>query len=1094
MALCFISYPWAEQAWAEWIGWQLQDAGHEPWLDVWELRPGDDWRAATQDALRRADLVLALVPTAQVDRGHAAVESALGDPTGPEPIPVLLGDGPIPSDLRDRQVVRLGGDGLDESAAREILLQAVAPGRPATGGRLRRFGATSPRMPGTRPRVWRVPPRADRFVGRVELLKDLRAALTARSRAVLVGEPGAGKTQLAVEYAQRFAGEYELVWWFAPGSGHAATVQVSDLATHLGAPADQPTSRSVTALAAELRVRNRWLLVFDDVLDEADAELPERLLREAGTGQVLLISSNRDWTGFGDRIEVGPLSSEESVALLRGLAPTVTARGARAVAAGGNILPLAVGMAAGAINSGVSADHYSASLSAPGRSTSPPHSLAQTVRVGLAELSERNPSAVALLKACALLAPEPFRLRDCTHVPQWAPEPLATLLRRDGRTQTPALGALDRFDLARTSDGTVRVHAAVQSLLRDQMSPAERADAALGAQAMLVSAVPSLRTTSKPPWFLLPHLLAIAPRDLTRAEGLKAACEGCLRLLQEGDAAAAATRLTALREASIALLGADDPSTLEITSYLIDALQKNEQADVARPLAEDRLNWLRTHAGSGKPVTLRAAAQLTALLIESEDWAAALELGTGTRKLMRAELGPDHPTHLELASALLTPLRALGLDEEGVRLGEETLARQRRTLGPEHRDTLRTAARLVALLVDAGELEEAGRLAEETFFQSRKELGPASAARFRIAVLSCVPLLLIGRKKPAESLLEATVVRQRQDLGLDHIDTLRTAALLSALHLSAAEGPVENHRPAIEAVTAYARKADVPTGVRQRLLDDSPPLEFTTAHLFDEVLRTAADILEPDSDTRPPRPTAPTDQDNVLISHVEADRRWADWIASELERMGYEVRAEAEDTSLGRPLFPQSDNVVVLLSPGYLEAVAPTDDEWAALVSDPRRFIPFFVQAVDPLQLPRPLRDAAVPTLYDLDPDAARDVLRTAMEGPSLPSRPPAFPGAPDPAESDDALLTHRLVNALNRSASLQRRDNRIAVWGLLDVPHRDAVSPRTAMFELVRTLRSRPGGLTDLVDALEMVERSSLATTEVRNVVAEVQRAREQR
>ncbi|MFF2127743.1 FxSxx-COOH system tetratricopeptide repeat protein [Streptomyces olivochromogenes] len=1094
---CFISYARDDQAWAEWAAWQLQDAGYEVWLDVWSLTPGADWRAEASAAVRTSQQVLVLVSSSYAHSANAATELAAALAGRARVIPVLLDDGPFPAgldDLRDLPYLRLAG--RDDTAAREALLRAVAPERPPTGGRLRRFGATSPRLPGSRPRVWRVPPRSDRFVGRVELLKELRGALTENSRAVLVGVGGAGKTQLAIEYAHRFAGEYELVWWIGHGGGKPALLQLAELATHIGAAeSDAPIGQRVKDLVAELRTRSRWLLVFDDVPEAEDTRLPERVLRDTGTGQILLISRDQSQAGFGDPIEVGPFTPEESLALLRSLAPELSAQDARGVAAGGDI-PLTVGMAAEAINSGVSVDVYREALSTE-PATSPPHSLAHTVRIGLAQLSERNPGAVALLSACSLLAPEPFRLRDCVHVPDWAPEPLATVLR-DGRVRRAALGAAGSFSLAHTADDTVRIHPAVHSALRDEMSATGRADAALGAQALLVSALPALRATSETRASLLPHLLAVAARDLTRVEGLKAACEGCVRLLEDGGAPAAASRLTELREASAALLGASDPTTMEIQSYLVDALQAAGEPEAARPLAETLLDWLRYTFGGEEQVTLHAAAQLATLLTESEHWAAALDIGEKTRKQLRSVLGADHPAHLTLASTLLTPLRALGRAEEGRRLGQDTLARQRRSLSPDAPDALRTSARLAVLLVDLGKLDRACSLGEETHHLLRLSKGPGDVTTLRAAVLLAVLKIRVNLKTQALSLLEKTLDQQRQVLGADHIDALRTSALLAVLR-------ADSTAPDPAVLARYAREADLPSEVRlrwERSISDTRP-EFIAEHLFTEVLRTGADILKTDRLTKPPRPSESrrrpasfADRGSVLVSHVEADRSWANWVTFELDRLGYETTTLSKDTHLGRRPLREYDIVLALLSPDYLASVVSTPRdtaEWIGLPDgdghDPRRFIPLLVKPVDSGQLPRALRDPAAPALYDLDPDAARDVLQFALEEPARPNGAPAFPGASSPSDSDEALLTHRLVNALQRSAALQRRDSRNILWDLLGLTDRETVSPRTALFELVRSLRSRPDGLSILVEALDLVEPDSLANAEVRNIVAEFQR-----
>ena len=65
------------------------------------------------------------------------------------------------------------------------------------------------------------------------LLVTLRERLLSGHRAVvqaLQGMGGIGKTQLAIEYAHRFANWYDIVWWISAEQAGLITNQVAALA------------------------------------------------------------------------------------------------------------------------------------------------------------------------------------------------------------------------------------------------------------------------------------------------------------------------------------------------------------------------------------------------------------------------------------------------------------------------------------------------------------------------------------------------------------------------------------------------------------------------------------------------------------------------------------------------------------------------------------------------------------------------------------------------------------------------------------------------------------------------------------------------
>ena len=95
----FVSHAGADRAWAEWVAWQLEQAGYSVELDVWDWAVGRNF--VTRDALDRCDRVVALVSSAYFDRSRYTTEewsAAVVHGPGPREgrvVPVRVEDVPV---------------------------------------------------------------------------------------------------------------------------------------------------------------------------------------------------------------------------------------------------------------------------------------------------------------------------------------------------------------------------------------------------------------------------------------------------------------------------------------------------------------------------------------------------------------------------------------------------------------------------------------------------------------------------------------------------------------------------------------------------------------------------------------------------------------------------------------------------------------------------------------------------------------------------------------------------------------------------------------------------------------------------------------
>ncbi|MET3423200.1 tetratricopeptide (TPR) repeat protein [Actinoplanes tereljensis] len=797
----FISHTGKDRAWAEWARWHLETAGYPTVLDSVDWPAGTNFIQAMDQALHRDNPMLVLLSTAYLDPDRYTTDEwttrlaqRRKDPDA-KLIPMRIDGVNLHGGLWSPIIVPDVFDLPPDTAATVLLdtvRQVLAPAPPgslsavppAYPGSIPAAAGGGPRPPGSLPPVWNLARRNLGFTGRDGMLNRLHDALTAGDRVAvqaLHGMGGVGKTQLALEYGHRFAGEYDLIWWIPAEQPDLIGEYFAALARKLQlVPAGTVTPAAVEALRDHLRRARRWLLVFDNAEDRDQLNL----WLADGPGHTLITSRDPNWAGVARPMDVDVFSRPESIALLHTHLPQLERAEADRLADALGDLPLAVGQAADLLaETRIPVDTYlaelathTADLMAEGRpSAGYPTRLAATISLTADRLCAADPAAGQLLYLCARLAPEPIPADLFTSRPDLLPEPLQTAVSRPvafART----LALLGRYGLARLSDTGPILHRLTQAILRDT-DPAHEARREIVEQ-LLAAARPDDGTDPRwwPRWsVLLPHILAADPATTIDPSLRWIANDAVWHLMARGDYRTALPLAEQLHHAWTRWHGPDDDSTLGIVHTLASIHYQLGHYQQAHDLDQESLNRERRNRGDDHPNTLSSANNLSADLSALGEHERARVLDEDTLARRRRVLGDDHPDTLRSANNVAFDLRTVGEHERARVLDEDTLARRRRVLGDDHPDTLSSAASLAAGLRAMGEYEQARDLDDDTLSRRRRILGDDHPSTLGSANNLASDLRRLREHEQARALAEDTLTRQRRVLGDDHPDTLDTA-------------------------------------------------------------------------------------------------------------------------------------------------------------------------------------------------------------------------------------------------------------------------------------------------------------------------------
>ncbi|WP_049562908.1 FxSxx-COOH system tetratricopeptide repeat protein [Nonomuraea sp. SBT364] len=693
----------------------------------------------------------------------------------------------------------------------------------------------STQEPARMPAIWgkKIPGRNKNFTGREKLLSQLRESITTSTKAAVVPLPqalqglgGVGKTQLAIEYAWRYRGFYDLIWWV---------------------PADQPmlVPSTLAALTDDLKLRpassvgideaaasvrdalqrgdpvEKWLLIFDN------ADEPEEirdLIPEGGPGHVLITSRNSRWSGVAETVPVDVFSRAESVDFLRKrLQRKIEEREAGHLASELGDLPLALEQAAALqVMTGMTTDEYIEQLSerarevlALGKSTEYPLSMTAAWQLSVQEIENRLPEAAEVLRCLAFFGPDPIPREVFRRGNKAGTQRMGPILANP-LVLSRAFAELNRFALVKieAEAGTVQVHRLVQALLRDSLGESERAAIRHEVHQVLASGAPTKpEDTTYWPAFsdLVPH---VRPAGLARC-GDDAVQELAINVVRYLYRVASYNSAQTFAEEFLdnwtRASGIADPQVLRLRRHLGIVLWQIGRYDESRRLNEETLDLMRVEFGDEHEETLGVALTYGANLRSQGKFREAFEQDTASLAAHERKFGANHPAtlrvinNLALDHALLSEyeqarelqqlafleqssaregvskwdvqmcwnglarvVRACGDHVQACDFGEEAYAHGCRELQVEHQLTLMTARDLSIARRRIGDVDGALELIDETFARLVKLFGNQHPETMAAMVALSNTLRQAGRHEEAMALAKAVLPRYEEVFGPQH--------------------------------------------------------------------------------------------------------------------------------------------------------------------------------------------------------------------------------------------------------------------------------------------------------------------------------------
>ena len=659
------------------------------------------------------------------------------------------------------------------------------------------------------------------FTGREELLHTLHARLTSSRLAThpqvaaLFGLGGIGKTQVALEYAYRYAQHYQALFWIEAETAERILSSLVRVAEVLQFPEQSQVDlhRLVASIQHWLCSHHQWLLIWDGL---EDLELLQRFLPSLKEGTLLITTRNQALGSLAQGVHLTPMTPEEGIlfvlkrakvleaaATREHLAPFATqvpteyaAIEALITTMGG--LPLALDQAGAYLEeTGCSPSDYLKHYEQQCRHILDrrgitlghhPQSVTTTFLLASRHVERKQQAAADLLRICAFLhteaIPEEVFVRGAAHL-----GPLLGHLETDPLHFDQMIAVLRSFSLVQRHPGTqtFSLHRLVQVILQEEMPEPERAVWRERTVAALNAVFPEvLSTTWKQCQRLLPHILAVAATfsdDTTNQELAELLQKAADHLRERAQYKQAETLYQQALRIWEQTLGPDTPKVTHALRGLALLAYEHGEYQQAEALGERALHIQEQVWGPEDEQVARTLNNLAILSSLQGNYEKAESLYQRALHIWEQALGPEHSKVAQVLSNLAELYLEQGKQEQAESLGKRALVLMQQALGPHHSLVVYPLLVLAHLCMERGEQEQAEGLFQQALLIWGQALEMAHPQMAEGLTGLAELYVQQGKLEQAEALLQRALSLQEQAWGREHPEIATSLNGLATLRL-----------------------------------------------------------------------------------------------------------------------------------------------------------------------------------------------------------------------------------------------------------------------------------------------------------------------